>query len=291
MYVVKLTVKSDSIITNSLVKLDDISEISTAADVQDDVILALQRIVIAESPQPGNEKRLTGEEVLEKIRQAGVDLKQVGYTIPQEVAIRRAGRILERTEVQEAISAVLNDPDAELKRIDYRNNIMVPTGAVTIKAAIEDNRRSRLTITAREWQQTFTVGIELEEWKDVPVATRQIRRGELINNDDVSMARLEIGRLGPDFADSADYVVGKEAQQDIRYGEVFRKGRVKSPPMIAAGEKVVLKYVSNLLEATASGVAIDNAAQNEPIRVRNESSKKIVLGEVENPGVVIVRSR
>lgn len=290
-YAVRVVVRESVTTTKSQLRLEDIAVVDPTGTAEEDVVLALQKIVIGESPNPGTEKQFDGQMILDRMQSAGVDIGQVGYTIPQLITVRRAGRLLGKEEVEQAIQKALPNPNSEIKRIDYKENIYIPIGEVKISASIDDSRHASLNLKSADWELNSNINLVMEEWREVPVAARQIKRGELINSDDVAMARLEVSRLGADFTDSSASVVGKEAQQDIRYGDVFRKGRVKSPPMIAAGEKVVLKYISEALEATASGVAVDSAGQNESIRVRNDSSKRIVIGDVESPGIVIVRAR
>ena len=56
--------------------------------------------------------------------------------------------------------------------------------------------------------------------------------------------------------------------------------------MVEMGAMVTLVYRSGGIEATASGVAIESGAQGDEIRVRNDSSRKIILGKVLEPGMV-----
>jgi flagella basal body P-ring formation protein FlgA len=290
-YAVRVVVRESVTTTKSKLCLEDLAEVDPSGSAEEDVALALQRIVISESPAPGAEKTIEGAHILERLKAAGVDLAQVGYSIPKFVIVRRAGRLLEREEIQQALVKSLTSPTSELKSMDYRDNYYVPIGDLRLTATIEDSRRARIIIRTPDWEDTLYIPINLQEWREVPVASRQLRRGEIISSQDVAMARLEVSRIGLDYASSMDGVIGKEIQQDLQFGEVFRKGKIKAPPMISAGEKVLLRYLSGTLEASASGVAVDSAGEGELIKVRNESSKRIIVGQVDGPGLVTVRSR
>lgn len=290
-YAVRVVVRESVTTTKGKLCLEDLAEVDPSGSAEEEVALALQRIVIGESPAPGAEKTIEGTFILERLKAAGVDLAQVGYNIPKFIIVRRAGRLLEREEIQRALVKSLSNPNSELKNIDYRDNYYVPLGDLRLTATIEDARRARVIVRSPDWEDTFYLPITLQEWREVPVASRQLRRGDLISSQDVAMARLEVSRLGSDFAPTAELVIGKEIQQDLQYGDVFRKGKIKSPPIIAVGDKVLLRYLSGALEASASGVAVESAGEGELIKVRNESSKRIILGQVDGPGSVTVRSR
>ena len=67
---------------------------------------------------------------------------------------------------------------------------------------------------------------------------------------------------------------------------MFQKRKLDIPPVIDMGALVTLVYRSGGIEATASGVAIESGALGDEIRVRNDSSRKIILGKVLEPGIV-----
>ncbi|MCB0321344.1 MAG: flagellar basal body P-ring formation protein FlgA, partial [Bdellovibrionales bacterium] len=135
-------------------------------------------------------------------------------------------------------------------------------------------------------QRSFIVEALVEEWVEVPVAARPLSAGSVVGPLDVAMARLNIQRLPRDAAFQKETIVGLETKRGIAYGEVFRKNKLSIPPVITAGAKVTLEYRSKFLRATATGIALEDAAVGENIRIRNEASKKIVSGTVLEPGIV-----
>jgi flagella basal body P-ring formation protein FlgA len=103
---------------------------------------------------------------------------------------------------------------------------------------------------------------------------------------DLMMARLNLGSIPSDTAHEATSIIGLETSSNITYGEVFRKKKLAIPPLIESGSKVTMVYESKLFKATASGVALESGAAGQMIRIRNDGSKRVVSGEVVEPGLV-----
>ena len=63
---------------------------------------------------------------------------------------------------------------------------------------------------------------------------------------------------------------------------------VVMPPLIATGARVFIAFKSGLLEATATGTAMENGFRGQEIRVKNDSSQKILSAVTEDAGMVRV---
>ena len=137
-------------------------------------------------------------------------------------------------------------------------------------------------------ESRFTVGATLDEWVEVPVASRPIVRGEVVRELDLRMARLNVRSLPRDAARDLDVIVGHEISRTIAEGEVFRKSKLAIPPVIEVGSQVTILYDSELLHLTVSGVALEAGIEGQAIRVRNTDSKRVVTATVVEAGLVKV---
>jgi flagella basal body P-ring formation protein FlgA len=90
-------------------------------------------------------------------------------------------------------------------------------------------------------------------------------------------------------ASDPSLIVGQRLSHDVPSGGLFRTHSLESPPLVRAGERVTLLYRSGVLEATASAIALDGGPEGGRVRVRNESSKRIVQGTILGPGMIEVR--
>jgi flagella basal body P-ring formation protein FlgA len=86
-------------------------------------------------------------------------------------------------------------------------------------------------------------------------------------------------------------VVGRALVRDVGQGEIFSNLAVIVPPVIAAGSRVTMLYRHGRLEAAAVGVALEDGAERQYIKVKNEASQKIVEARVVEKGVVEVGAK
>ena len=76
---IRINGRAESTITKAQITLEDIADVTSRDLKDDDALIALKRIAIAQSPAPGAETTIAAMSIVDKLRQAGVDLKQVGY--------------------------------------------------------------------------------------------------------------------------------------------------------------------------------------------------------------------
>ena len=281
-------------VTKPTVNLGDLAQINSRTVRDDEAVIALQKIEIVTSPAPGKDATISASSVLDRLRESGVDLTQVGYVLPRVMKIERASRTLRKDEIFEAIERYLKKSDREiaLRNVNYNNDVQVSPGMAKIEAipfTSSENGRMRFQMrvgTKGAEEIRFNVQANVDEWIEVPVASRPLGRGEVVRDDDVIRARMNARKLPRDAAHREDGVVGFEMSQSVGYGEVFRRAMLKIPPVVKNGSRVTLQYSSGLLEATATGVALEEGIVNQMIKVRNLRSKKVVSGKVIEPGLV-----
>lgn len=293
---IRVSGKEENTITTNEITLGDISDINSDQMKDDDAIIALQKIKIADAPKPGEKTTLTANSIIEKMRAAGVNLNQVGYMLPKVVSVIRASRKLTLMELQDAIESSLKNVnrDVTLKSINYYGNISVSPGAITLKAtpygtsAPGEMRFQILAKDENDNESRFALTAKIEEWIQVPVASRSITRGSVIGDADLQMARMNVDRLPRDAASDQRSLLGYELTQSISAGDTFRRTALKVPPLITQGGQVIMRYRKGLLEATATGTALEAGIQGQQIKVKNDSSKKVVVAKVVEPGLVEV---
>jgi flagella basal body P-ring formation protein FlgA len=79
-----------------------------------------------------------------------------------------------------------------------------------------------------------------------------------------------------------------EVSQSVGEGKFFQKRFLKIAPVVQTGAAVSIQYTKGLLQASASGTALDDGPQGATVRVRNDASRKILKGRVISESVVEV---
>lgn len=289
--------RSSATVTTSHVRLGDIADISINNLRQDEAVIGLKKIVIAQSPSPGRSLMVTGEEIVNRLRADGVNLSQVGYVFPREITITRAGRPLMEHEAWNAIDQLLDQrgKDVTIREVTIPRDSLVAPAIAEVKAVdMQMNKPGQLTarLAARSTDgetKEVTVQARVEEFKRMPVAARSIPRGEVIEPQDVVMARLNVAALPRDVSEDSTKIIGLQVSEDIPPGEVFRARSLDIPIIVKTGQRVTIMVRSRLLEVTAAGEALEDGAQGQIIKVRNLDSKRTVVGTVIDSGLVEVR--
>ena len=281
-------------VTTPQIRLAEVANISSSRLSDDEVVIALQKIVIDPAPSPGKSESISAARVLERLREEGIDLRQVGYALPRVITVKRASRTLSREEVRAAIESSLlsSGGDVSLRELDYRERLEIAPGPAEIRVSPIENVRPGHRIfdlaVKVEGHPDLRLRVKaiLDEWRELPVAARSIAKGNVIGEQDIRMARLNLAAIPPDAVTDARQIVGFESGRPIGDGEVFRSAKLSMPPVIAAGSTVMIIYRSDFMQATAGGTALEAGAEGQKIKVKNDSSKKVVVGTVLEPGLV-----
>lgn len=180
-----------------------------------------------------------------------------------------------------------------------------PEGKVHVSA---DKIDSRLTLKACAYNQlvvfnpyqtpileTSTMGIKCREndnhWslyvpiritilKTVYVANRALMKGEHITGNDIYQTEMDVHRLKYGYFEDIDDLVGQMCKTNIAINSPFSPHNVELAKIIRKGEKVSIVTSNNNLTVSMDGIAMNEGALGENIKVRNIVSKKIIEAQV-----------
>lgn len=293
---IKIKGRTDAVVTKKEISLGDIAEVHSDDITLADTVVGLKKVRIAESPKPGDNLSISAYKILDALREGGVDLKKVGYSFARSMRVRRASRMVREDELIDAIQSILDQEkrDATVNEVFYSGAAAIAPGDAKFSAKeIRSRKRGRSTFEVfakvkGEAPLRIRVDANIDEWAEVPVARHSIQRGSVVSERDLMRARLNIAAIPPDSSTDEAAIIGYEATQTIQQGDVFRNATLNIPAMIENGEKVTMVYKLKGLSATATGIAMQAGAAGDSIRIRNTSSKKILVGKVVEPGLVKV---
>lgn len=289
--------RQSATVTTSKVRLSDLAEVTGRSMAEDDAVITLKKIEIANSPKPGQSSTISAAQILERLQSAGANLADIGYTFPRVITVSKASRTITEEEVRAAIEHSIKQSgrEATIKSVSMPGEIQISTGALQLLAtelgSKGPGRRAYGVDVVIDGvaEQKITVETSLDEWTEIPVASRTIPRGTVVEDGDLMMARLNTAQLPQDTRSTQEKIVGLEASGTIAAGDVFRANRLVIPPVITSGSRVTMRYQAGPLQITASGTALEDGAQGKSIRVRNEDSKRIINATVIEAGIVGVK--
>lgn len=122
--------------------------------------------------------------------------------------------------------------------------------------------------------------------REIPVAAQDIVRGQPITASHLTTAVVNISSIRQGFAADSGAIIGREAKRNIGKGEPFRTAQLDAPTTVRRGEIVVLESVAGPIKVSSSGVAMGDGRLGQKIRVKNDSSERIITGIVKGQGLV-----
>lgn len=118
----------------------------------------------------------------------------------------------------------------------------------------------------------------------LPVPKRAIERGEVIREDDVELRW--IGHLATirTYPRQVDQLHGLVARADLPAGQAIHTEQVRASEVVRSGDRITLTYEENGIRIAISGVARQDAAPGDVIRVTGEQTRRTYLARVEVDG-------
>jgi flagella basal body P-ring formation protein FlgA len=124
----------------------------------------------------------------------------------------------------------------------------------------------------------------------VLVLLRDVSRGHLLTSGDLGWEDASPARIVRNGADM-DMAVGKEMKRALKAGQPLVATDIKLPAVIRKGAQVKIIYASPGVRLTVDGVAQNEAALGEPVRVLNTFSKRTIDAVATANGEASVTSR
>lgn len=150
----------------------------------------------------------------------------------------------------------------------------------TVKVSCDGNQR---------W--TIYIPLTVDVYSEVLVASRSLRKGDVLNADDFSFKRLNISQIGHGLIEDIDRATGMELKRPLKSGETIRLSFLRQPDIVLKGQAVIVTSESRFMSVQTPGIALRNGHLGEFIKVKNERSKRIIDAKVVAPGMVSVALR
>lgn len=123
---------------------------------------------------------------------------------------------------------------------------------------------------------------------DVAVPARDLPRGAVIKEADLTYKPVPAMRANDSIARSIADLTGLETRRALRAGELIRNIDVKRHALVAKGATVTMLFEAEGISLTAVGRAMTDGADGDIVTVLNPTSFRQVQALVIAPGTVRV---
>jgi len=135
---------------------------------------------------------------------------------------------------------------------------------------------------------TVYVPVKVKVLQSVVVAVKPLAANQIITTADVKLQQWDIGALRQGYINNIRHIIGQELKYPIAMGTVIKPKSVRAQKLVHRGEQIMLVALAGNMEVRMSGEALSDASLGQRVRVKNNSSKRVVEGVVDAPGIVKV---
>jgi flagellar basal body P-ring formation protein FlgA len=133
---------------------------------------------------------------------------------------------------------------------------------------------------------TIQVPVQMQVFRQVLVTSRPLARGDMIGPADVHVEERDITRMGYGYVESVDQITGHAVAHPLIGGVVLEPGDLAGRETVHSGEEVALIAQVDGIEVRTAAMALDAGDTGSHLRVRNDTSGKVINGIVLGAGEV-----
>lgn len=125
---------------------------------------------------------------------------------------------------------------------------------------------------------------------DVPVVSRQLSKNDVIDEKDIKTISVAERLLNKDTVTDAKSLIGQSPRMGISANRPIRASEVTSPTVVKRGDVVEMAFDTPYIHIKTTGLALEDGAKGQTIRIKNQKSERAVSARVVESGRVEVSS-
>lgn len=184
---------------------------------------------------------------------------------------------------------------AQVAVIDPSEPVKIPSGAVelhVVPAASEGamGRRSvnvQIVLDGKAWK-TIEVLADIAAQIEVVVPNRAVKADEVIEPEDLTMARVVTYDLKHLFVTDPETAQGKSAARPLQPNTPLRQAFLKAPILVKKGDRVMIEAKRGGLSIQTTGVTKGSGQVGQTVMVANLESGRELRAKIIAPGLVQV---
>ena len=259
---------------------------------------ALADKTVAYAPQPGRRATLDYRWLVAIAQREKLAWRP--RTRRDAILIERASLIIEADDIEIELDAALDQQgiegprEVQLANRNFQLHLATDMAPVIEVRQISVNRRTRrftaaiVTGADTDQERGYKVSGTYFPVVEVPVTTRAIARGEVIEEGDVQYQSVRAGRVKAQAIRDLTDVIGKAAQRTLQAETILTRRDVRVPILVKRNAIVTMILATPTLNITTQGRALENGGMGETVRVMNTDSRKTVEARVSGVNEVTV---
>lgn len=267
-----------------------------------DRVARARAIVVGYSPNPGYERKLRREAVLDLLAGAGFARSELRISGEPLVAVTTQASTIVPGAIVKAGEQFLYDFLSELALRDFQIAVkgapaalIVPAGNEGVKIQPEwrgeKKASGQATLDLRilvdgEPYSVVPLSYSIKHFGIAAAAGRYIAVGEKFGAENIEFRRVELPSAPIEAVVSLDQLTGRECSRPIPPGAVISTSDLRPVPVVLKDQPVGVVLRTGNLQLRMRGIAKSDAMLGATVGVENPDSGKIFFGKVVAPGQV-----
>ncbi len=219
--------------------------------------------------------------------------------IPHGLGATTADQVIDATRafLEQAVEKYLSQAridgrsEVEVNRLDPRLRLALCDAPLTTSLESPAQPLGRVTVRVQcvgssPW--TIFVPGQVRLYRQVVVASRPLPRLVLISATDVMLAERDVGQLPQGYFTDLQRTLGHKLARPVTADQVLAPSFLQQAEAVRKGERVMISARAGSTVVRVSGEALSDGAEGQQIRVRNQTSGRVVKARVIGPGQVQV---
>jgi flagella basal body P-ring formation protein FlgA len=293
-----ITVQRSVVVQGPQITIGDVAEVRGGSP---QVAAKVRDTVIGQSPPAGQERTLHGGYIATRLKQYGLQSRDLHLHAPAKIRVTRASQRIESRHIESIVVGAIYDQipwqrqQTTIRTLRGIESVILPPGKVRSEVIFPTNTDflgpTSFTVLLRvagnpEKRLYGTANIEVTQ--EVVSTTRQLARHEIITAEDLGMTRVNLARMPRRVLMTAKEVIGKRTKRPLQAHAMIHAYEVELLPLVRKGDVVLILVESPLLKVSTMGEAMQPGQRGDTIRVKNIMSQREVRAVVVDTKTVKV---
>jgi flagella basal body P-ring formation protein FlgA len=218
-------------------------------------------------------------------------LAKANATRPEQLI--GAGEVFLEQAVSEYLqrSNIAGRHEIQINRLDPRLRLPLCQQPLTTTLESPAEPIGRVTLRVRcDGAAPWTVFVpgQVRLYREVVIASRPLKRDNLVTDVDVVLAERDVGLLNQGYLTTLQQALGKKLTRALLPDQVLAPIHVQLAEAIRKGDQVVISARSGGISVRMPGEALSDGTIGRQISVRNQRSNRVIRARVVGPGQVEV---
>jgi flagella basal body P-ring formation protein FlgA len=257
----------------------------------------VKALTVCSTPLPGKSRKVQRQQIVIALRGGSMADGTYQLLCPPEVIVTRdqftvTGQTLFDAAKSFAETSVSWPGTTVIEPMRLPMDQQVPAGKLEtrVKAGTRSVRKGQNSISVEivvngQLYRTAQVTVNVKVLAQVLVATQAIKRSDAVSGANTTVEQRDVTRLPDDVlpeAPASDSI----ACMPIPQGAVIRGQWVSAPPVVKAGDSVMVIVESEGVRVADKGTAAQDGRPGDRIKVRLSGDAREIRATVAEPGVV-----